>query len=49
MLGPVLFIGNLEERIEFTIRTFMDDTKMDWIVTLQRKLDRLDEWAETRV
>lgn len=49
MLGPVLFTGNLDERIESTTSKFVDDAKLGWIVTLQRNLDRLDEWAETGV
>lgn len=51
MLDPVLFTGNLDERIEFTTRfsIFVDDTKLGWIVTLPRKLDRLGKWAETHV
>lgn len=37
--------------IEFIIKfsIFVDDTKLGWIATLQRELDRMDEWAETHI
>ncbi|GAB0179839.1 hypothetical protein GRJ2_000449200 [Grus japonensis] len=52
VLGPALFVGNMNSGIECTLSKFADDTKLCGVVNtlevrnaIQRNLDRLQRWA----